>query len=52
VEFEAAARSAIAGLGLDAVVAASATRVVLGFLTGAGRTALDLQAIVDALARG
>ena len=51
-EFEAAARSAIAGLGLDAVVAASATRVVLGIQTGTGRTALDLQAIVDALARG
>ena len=51
-EFETAARSAIAGLGLDAVVAASATRVVLGIQTGTGRTALDLQAIVDALARG
>jgi hypothetical protein len=51
-EFEAAARNAIAGLGLDAVVAASATRVVLGIQTGTGRTALDLQAIVDALARG
>ena len=51
-EFETAARSAIAGLGLDAVVAASATRVVLGIQTGTGHTALDLQTIVDALARG
>ncbi len=51
-EYETAARSAIAGLGLDAVVAASGTRVVLGIRSGGDGTGLDLQAIVDELARG
>jgi len=51
-EFAVAARSAIASLGLDAVVAASGTRVILGIRSGPGGTALDLQAIVDELARG
>jgi len=51
-EFEAAARNAIAGLGLDAVVAASATRVVLAVRSGGSGVGADLQAIMDELARG
>ena len=51
-EFEAAARNAIAGLGLDAVVAASATRVVLAVRSGGRGVSADLQAIMDELARG
>ncbi len=51
-EFEAAARKAIAALGLDAVVAASTMRVVLAVQSGGSGDGVDLQAIVDELARG
>ncbi len=51
-EFEAAARSVIAGLGLDAVVAASGMRVVLAIRSGGGGAGADLKVIVNELARG
>lgn len=51
-EFAAAAATAVGGLGLDAEMAASGTRVVLGIRSGPTPTGATLRSIVEGLARG
>ena len=51
-EFAAAARTAAAGMGLDAVIATSGKKVVIGIRTGPTPTNVVLRMIVDSLARG
>lgn len=51
-EFGAAARTAVGGMGLDAIIATSGTKVVIGIRSGPTPTNAAIRMIVESLAQG